>query len=112
MRAEEIKDKIEQGIAECEVFVDGDGRQDDKECRRAEYGERREGLGVVGVMRDEVGGPNGFPEVDYEADDGALDTVGDGQVGGRGHGAGTVGGCGGDDAERDGDCEEGDFFDD
>ena len=26
MRAEEIKDKIEQGIAECEVFVDGDGR--------------------------------------------------------------------------------------
>ena len=26
MRVEEIKDKIEQGIAGCEVFVDGDGR--------------------------------------------------------------------------------------
>ncbi|MFB3116143.1 MAG: BolA family protein [Gammaproteobacteria bacterium] len=26
MRVEEIKDKIGQGIAGCEVFVDGDGR--------------------------------------------------------------------------------------
>lgn len=26
MRIEEIKDKIGQGIAGCEVFVDGDGR--------------------------------------------------------------------------------------
>ncbi|MCH8846963.1 MAG: BolA/IbaG family iron-sulfur metabolism protein [Proteobacteria bacterium] len=26
MRVEEIKDKIEQGISGCEVFVDGDGR--------------------------------------------------------------------------------------
>lgn len=26
MRVEEIKDKIEQGISGCEVFVNGDGR--------------------------------------------------------------------------------------